>query len=125
MPVDANKKIVSKPTTLAERITDGKSIYNKTCFACHQANGDGIANAFPPLAKSDFLNADVNRAIEIVLKGKTGEITVNGKKFNSVMTAQTLSDDEIANVLTYVYSTWGNSNKEITAKMVANVRNKK
>jgi nitrite reductase (NO-forming) len=125
MPIDANKKAVAKPTTLAERISDGKSIYNKTCFACHQANGEGLNNAFPPLAKSDFLNADVNRAIDIVLKGKTGEVTVNGKKYNSVMTAQTLSDDEIANVLSYVYSSWGNSNKEVTAKMVAEVRSKK
>lgn len=125
MPADANKKVVAKPTSLAERIADGKSIYSKTCFACHQSNGEGIANAFPPLAKSDFLNADVNRAIEIVLKGKTGEITVNGKKYNSVMTAQTLTDDEVANVLTYVYGSWGNSNKEVTAKMVADVRNKK
>jgi nitrite reductase (NO-forming) len=66
----------------------------------------------------------VNRAIEIVLKGKTGEVVVNGKKFNSVMTAQTLSDEEVANVLTYVYSTWGNS-KEVTPAMVKAVRSKK
>jgi len=84
-----------------------------------------LPNAFPPLAKSDYLNADVNRAIEIVLKGKTGEVVVNGKKYNSVMTAQTLTDDEVANVLTYVYSTWGNSKKEVTPAMVKAVRSKK
>lgn len=122
MPEDGNASKVSKPTTLAERIEDGKSIYNKTCFACHQANGEGLSNAFPPLAKSDYLNADYNRAIEIILKGKTGEITVNGKKYNSVMTAQQLSDDDIANVLTFVYSSWGNNKKEITPEMVAAVR---
>jgi nitrite reductase (NO-forming) len=81
-----------------------------------------LPNAFPPLAKSDYLNADVNRAIEIVLKGKTGEVVVNGKKYNSVMTAQTLTDDEVANVLTYVYSTWGNSKKEVTPAMVKKER---
>lgn len=115
----------AKPVTLVERIADGKSIYGKTCFACHQASGEGLPNAFPPLAKSDFLNADVNRAINIVLKGKTGEITVNNKKYNSVMTAQTLTDEEVANVLTYIYSQWGNSKKEVTPAMVAAVRGKK
>jgi nitrite reductase (NO-forming) len=111
-----------KPTSLAERIEAGKNVYLKTCFACHQPNGEGVTNAFPPLVKSDYLNADVNRAIDIVLKGKTGEITVNGKKFNSVMTAQTLTDDEVAQVLTYVYSTWGNNKTDVSAAMVAKRR---
>jgi nitrite reductase (NO-forming) len=124
MPVDANAEPRTKPTSLADRIADGKSIYGKTCIACHQPNGEGLANAFPPLAKSDFLNADVNRAIEIVLTGKTGEITVNGNKFNSVMTAQTLTDEEIANVLTYVYSSWGNSKKDVSPAMVTAIRKK-
>ncbi len=124
MPTDENAKKMSKPTSLPERIADGLSIYNKTCYACHQATGEGLPSAFPPLAKSDFLNADANRAIEIVLKGKTGEIVVNGKKYNSIMTAQTLTDEEVANVLTYVYSTWGNSKKEVTAAMVSAVRKK-
>lgn len=99
-------------------------MYSKTCFACHQENGDGVANAFPPLAKSDFLNADAERAIGIVLHGKNGEVTVNGKTYNSTMPAQTLSNEEIANVLTYVYSSWGNSNKDVTSAMVAKVKGK-
>jgi nitrite reductase (NO-forming) len=122
MPTDENAVKLPKPTTLPERIEDGKSIYNKTCFACHQPTGEGLPNTFPPLAKSDYLNADANRAIEFILKGKTGEIVVNGKKYNSVMTAQVLTDDEIANVLTFVYSSWGNSKKDITPAMVAAVR---
>ncbi len=111
--------------SIAERMKFGKRTYMHTCFACHQAEGQGIANAFPPLAKSDYLNADANRAIGIVLHGKTGEITVNGEKYNSIMTAQTLSDEEIANVLTYVYNSWGNSKKEVTPEMVKAVRNGK
>jgi nitrite reductase (NO-forming) len=111
--------------SMAERMEFGKHTYMQTCFACHQAEGQGIPNAFPPVAKSDYLNADVNRAIDIVLHGKTGEITVNGQKYNSVMTAQTLSDDEIANVLTYVFNSWGNSKKEVTPTMVKAVRNGK
>ena len=124
MPEDANAAKAPKAVTLAERIEDGKSIYNRTCFACHQPTGEGLPNTFPPLAKADFLNADSDRAIEFVLKGKTGEITVNGKKYNNVMTAQVLTDEEVANVLTFVYNSWGNSKKEITAAMVAKVRSK-
>src|SRR5690606_25382886 len=48
--------------SLAEQLEFGKRVYGQTCIACHQAEGQGIANAFPPLAKSDFLNADVDRA---------------------------------------------------------------
>lgn len=109
--------------TMEEKMKFGKATYMQTCFACHQAEGQGIPNAFPPLAKSDYLNADVNRAIDIILYGKTGEITVNGQKYNSVMTAQTLSDEEVANVLTYVYNSWGNSKKEVTPSMVKARRN--
>ena len=124
MPDEGTGKPAPKAVTLEERIAEGKSVYGKTCFACHQPTGEGLPNTFPPLAKSDYLNADVNRAIDIVLKGKTGEITVNGNKFNSVMTAQTLTDEEVANVLTYVYQSWGNTKKDVSAAMVAAVRKK-
>ena len=107
-----------------EQMKFGKETYMQTCFACHQAEGQGIPNAFPPLAKSDYLNADVDRAIGVVVNGLTGEITVNGAKYNSVMTKQMLSSDDIANVLTYVYNSWGNSKKVVTKKMVDDVKKK-
>ncbi len=110
-------------SSVEERIELGKQIYAQTCLACHQGEGQGIAHAFPPLANSDYLNDDVSRAIEIVLKGKTGEITVNGNKYNSIMTAQTLTNEEVANVLTYVYNSWGNNKTEVTPKMVAKIKN--
>lgn len=121
----AAKPEVKLNKTLAEKMESGKQIYMKTCFACHQATGEGIANAFPPLAKSDYLNADVKRAIGIVLNGKTGEITVNGKNYNSIMTRQTLTDDEIADVLTYVYNSWDNNKTNVTPAMVTEVKNSK
>jgi nitrite reductase (NO-forming) len=124
MPDDKVAKSIKQTNkTLAQKMVSGKQVYMKTCFACHQANGEGIANAFPPLAKSDYLNADVDRAIGIVLKGKTGEITVNGKKYNSVMTKQTLNDDEIADVMTYIYNSWGNKKTNVTVNKVQSVRN--
>ena len=124
MPNDGKAKVVVKKNkTLAEKIASGKNLYTKTCFACHQANGEGIANAFPPLAKSDYLNANKNRAIKAVINGLTGEITVNGKKYNSVMTKQTLTDDEVADVLTYVYNSWGNNKTNVKVSDVQSVKN--
>ncbi len=123
LPVSDDAVAAAPAASFEEQMEFGKNTYMQTCFACHQAEGQGIANAFPPLAKSDYLNADVNRTIDIILRGKTGEITVNGEKYNSVMTAQTLSDDEVANVLTYVYNSWGNSKKEVSPAMVKSRRN--
>lgn len=113
-----------KASSVADRIKMGERIYNNNCMACHQAGGVGIKSAFPPLAKSDYLNADKTRAIETVLNGRTGEITVNGEKFNSVMPAQLLNDEDIANVLTYVYNSWGNSKKAVTPAEVKALRKK-
>lgn len=107
-----------------EQMKFGKQTYMQTCFACHQAEGQGIPNAFPPLANSDYLNADVERAIDVVVNGLSGEITVNGEKYNSVMTKQLLSSEDVANVLTYVYNSWGNSGKVVTKEMVEKVKNK-
>lgn len=87
-------------------------------MACHQANGEGIPNAFPPLASSDFLNADHDRAIDIVLNGRSGPIIVNGKTYDSVMPAVALNNDQIANVLTYVLNSFGNKGGQVTPAQV-------
>lgn len=118
MPENKTVATAAPKRTLADKIKIGKEIYGTTCFACHQSEGQGIPSAFPPLAKSDYLNADSKRAIKTILHGLSGEVTVNGKKFNSVMPAQNLSDDEIANVMTYIYSNWGNNKTEVTPEMV-------
>jgi len=102
----------------SQNAAKGKTVYTQTCIACHQATGVGIPNAFPPLAKSDYLNADVNRAIKQVIKGSNGPMTVNGKKYSGAMPPQALTDQQIADVLTYVYSNWGNNKKVVTVAMV-------
>ena len=101
----------------------GKDLYVKNCASCHMVNGEGIANTYPPLAKSDFLGDKV-KAIGQVIKGKTGEIEVNGKKYNNVMPPQQLSDDEIASVLSYVYGSFGNAGSTVTAEDVKGARTK-
>ena len=105
-------------------IEKGKEIFSRTCIACHQINAEGLPGIFPPLAGSDFLNADKERAIGIVLHGKQGVITVKDKSFNGIMPPQNLSDQEVAAVLTYVYNSFGNSKKVVKSEEVAKVRNK-
>lgn len=102
----------------SQDINKGKGVYTKTCVACHQATGTGVPGAFPPLAKSDYLNADVNRTIKQVIKGSNGPIVVNGKKYTTPMPSQALNDQQIADVLTYIYANWGNSKKVVTVAMV-------
>lgn len=104
---------------------DGKAIYVKVCQQCHQANGEGVAGTFPPLAKSDFL-ANKQETILQVLNGKTGELTVNGQKYNSIMPGQAmaLNDAEIAAVTSYVYSSFGNDGTKVTGEEVKSLREK-
>lgn len=111
--------------TKADRIKLGKRLFNVMCAACHQRAGQGVANKYPPLAGSDFLNADKDRAIMVLLHGRTGEIVVNGKKYDNTMPKFPLSDDAIANALTYTYNSFGNSGKDVTPAEVKAMRAKK
>ncbi len=77
---------------------------------------------FPPLAGSDFLNADKKRAIKVVINGRQGEVLVNGMKSNNSVPSFLFSDDDIANVLTYVYNSFGNSGLEVTTAEVKALR---
>lgn len=108
--------------SLEEKIKMGRIVYNNSCAACHQPDGRGIPAAFPPLAKSDWLNQDIKRSIGVVKNGLTGTITVNGNKYNSVMPALGLSDADIANVLTFVTHSWGNKKRVVTPADVKAVK---
>lgn len=100
----------------------GEEVYKQTCQACHQANGEGLPNAFPPLAKSDYLLADKARAIKQVIKGSSGDIVVNNQKFNGTMPPQSLTDEQIADVLNYALNSWGNNGGTVTAEEVKSNR---
>jgi len=115
----------NSPRSKPERIEHGKQLFAAVCAVCHQATAQGIPNRFPPLAGSDFLNSDKSRATRIVLNGIQGEIFVNGQKFNNVMPALPLGNDDVAAVLTYVYNSFGNSGKEVTPEEVRALRGQK
>jgi len=110
------------PKTKDERIVLGRKLFSSICAACHQPTGQGRPNIFPPLAGSDFLNADKSRAIRIVISGRQGEVIVNGQKYNNNMPSFPLADDDIANVLTFVYNSFGNSGLEVRPEEVTTVR---
>lgn len=108
-------------------VAQGRRVYGVYCVACHQPNGRGVPNQFPPLAESDWVNVEgPNRLIRIVLNGLSGPITVNGAEFNNVMLPwrDQLSDNDIAAVLTYVRGNkeWGNSSGPINPADVKRIR---
>ncbi len=105
------------------QVASGGENFEANCSACHQVDGRGQPATFPPLAGSDFLLADVDRAIETVLRGRTGEIVVNGETFNGMMPPMGhLDDAEIAGILTHVYQSWGNDGAPVSAAQVASIR---
>jgi nitrite reductase (NO-forming) len=109
--------------SLEARMARGKATFQGTCSTCHQAEGQGLASVFPPLAKSDFLMADKERSVHVVLAGLSGPITVNGQPYDNVMPSWAhLTDHELANVLTYVRNSFGNQGEPVTDDEVAKVR---
>ena len=94
---------------LAQVMARGEQAYLANCAACHQPNGQGLAGAFPPLAQSDFLERDRKEVLEVALFGLSGRIMVNGVEYNNVMPSMGhLTDQQLADTLTYVFGSWGN-----------------
>lgn len=103
----------------------GLAVYNKTCIACHGPEGKGVPQAFPPLDGSPWPVGDPELPIRIVLKGMQGPLEVGGQKFNNVMAPLgVLTDQEIADVLTYVRQSWGNDAPPVKPETVKKVRAK-
>ncbi|NYR14188.1 nitrite reductase, copper-containing [Pseudoalteromonas sp. MIP2626] len=105
-----------------DQIRFGQRVYEANCMACHQANGEGIPGAFPPLAKSDYLNNNPLLGVNAIIKGLSGPIKVNNVNYNGVMPAMNLNDEDIANVITFVLNNWDNAGGKISAEQVAKQR---
>lgn len=104
---------------------DGGQLFALYCSACHGADGAGATGgAFPPLAESPWVGGDPDRAVKIVLHGLHGPVNVAGKTYNLEMPPQgtMLADDQIAAILTYVRSSWGNQAGPVTADLVKSIR---
>ncbi len=109
--------------TVAQQINAGQALFAGTCSTCHQGNGQGLEGIFPPLAKSDSIARDPKVVPTAILHGVQGKITVNGRDYNSVMPPMSqLTDDEVANIATYVLNTWGNPGGRVTKEEAAAIR---
>lgn len=116
---------VAAATADAPPADKGATTYGQICQSCHQATGLGVEGNFPPLKGSKWLLGDPAVPISIVIAGLQGEITVDGKPFNGAMQPWgMLSDDDVAAVLTYARSQWGNAGAAVTAEQVKAVREK-
>ena len=105
--------------SMTQKMERGKIVYQNSCAACHQANGQGVTGSFPPLANADFLRINRAQVAGIPIHGLSGRIMVNGREYNSVMPAMGLSHNDAAAVMTYVLNSWGNDLGEVKASDVA------
>lgn len=99
----------SEAGDVEQSIARGSEIYNNLCVVCHMSEGQGIPNLYPPLNKSNWLTEKRTAVIHAVKYGLQGPIEVNGVSYNSVMAPLGLSDQEVADVLNYVFTAWDNN----------------
>jgi nitrite reductase (NO-forming) len=112
----------SQDKNLQESMKRGKEVYALHCQNCHMENGQGMEGVNPPLAKTAYLK-DTKKNIGIILNGQTGDVVVNGKKYNAIMNPLNYLDDkQIADVLNYVRNSWGNKYPIVTPAQVKSVR---
>ncbi|MDB5235720.1 MAG: hypothetical protein JWR44_2713 [Hymenobacter sp.] len=130
-PAFAQKKVVVKTKTPAKPaaagvssavLLRGKSIYTQYCLTCHQADGGGVDGLNPPLSKTDYVLGDKTRLTKVLLNGLQG-VDINGEEYHNVMPSQDyLTDQQMADVLTYVRNSFGNKASAVTAGEVKAVR---
>jgi glucose/arabinose dehydrogenase len=117
---DPDKVLDNLETGLIEA---GAQVYNLYCGTCHQRDGKGDGNRFPPITNSKVINGKSRPLIELILNGLEGNWIVDGVAYNGVMPSHSfLSNAEISSVLTYIRKNFGNSSPSISAIEVGNVR---
>ncbi|MEM6805878.1 MAG: cytochrome c [Bacteroidota bacterium] len=112
-----------EPKEVDPRVAEGESNYKTHCMTCHMKDGYGVPYLNPPLAETEWVNGNKDTLISIVLEGRTGEMEVNGEVYNGVMIPHNhLSDQEIATILTFVRTSFGNKSSPVMEEEVARVR---
>jgi glucose/arabinose dehydrogenase len=123
-----SRSYIKTPDEVADNLytgdeLEGSILYNTYCASCHQRDGKGDGNRFPPLAGSDWVTGDEARLINIVLNGLQGEIQVNGQRYDGLMPpANHLDDHAVASVLTYIRMNFGNDADPVNAIQVSKIR---
>ena len=110
----------------AQDIVKGQKIYVTRCLACHQADGGGVPNMNAPLdGSTNVVGNDIARMVRIIKKGYAEKVALDGLYYSNAMTANPdLSDDDIANVLTYIRGSWGNKANKVTVAAVKAAKSK-
>lgn len=108
----------------ADTIEDpGHRVYAQYCTVCHQPDGSGISRLYPPLSQTEWVEGDPGRLIRLLLYGLSGPVTVKGVEYNGLMPSHLhLSDEQVADVLTFIRSNFGNDADSIRAEDVERVR---
>lgn len=116
--------VKGKPVAVpAAVLVNGKKIYTKYCLACHMADGGGVQNMNPPLIKTSYVLGDKTRLIKIILNGMSDGAEIDGETYTNIMPPHNfLTDQEVADVLTYVRSSFGNKTTAVKATEVKTVR---
>lgn len=120
-----HKSLVVKGEVSEIELEKGEQIYRAKCMNCHRKNGEGLVRVYPPLAKSDFLEKNLEEAIRMVKFGSGEEIKVNGQKYKSYMPASGLNDRDISLVFNYILNSWGNEYGRIDIEIVNKIKEKK
>ncbi len=108
------------PTSVIEE-NNGKNLYQNACQKCHKADGAGMDGMFPPLINSEFVTGDPKILAHIILRGLSGEIYVNEKRYASYMSGygKKLSDEEIQQLLYYVQTEFGYPNEKDKVSLIS------
>lgn len=123
MEKEISQTAAAKP---AEKEHPGKSVYNQDCLTCHQTDGSGVPNMYPPLTPGSWVEKSPVELISIMMKGLSGKIEVNGQTYKNFMPSHAqLTDEQIADVLSYVRRNFGNNLEPVTAEMVKTARSGK
>lgn len=109
---------------VSRRISAGAKIFAANCTGCHGANGVGQPGIFPSLVANPYESGDAKRVIHTVKFGLTGKIVAKGVKYDGIMPAWTgtLTDEQIADVISFVRTTWGNKGSVVTVAQVRAVK---
>jgi mono/diheme cytochrome c family protein len=111
------------PLQSSKKEHPGKSVFAKYCLTCHQSDGSGVPNMHPPLGPGTWVEKDPKELVAIMMKGLSGKIEVNGEEYKNFMPSHAkLTDEEIADVLSYIRSSFGNNLEPVSSEMVAKIR---
>lgn len=122
-PVQFLNAVVLQNQTATE---DRKSIYMKYCLTCHQTDGGGVPQMFPPIKNSNWVNGDKDKLLKVLINGLSGEIEVNEEYYDQTMPKfDYLTNDQISKVLTYIRQNFNNNASPVTINEVITGRNLK